>query len=184
MDQGNDPVLFHGSCTCCYCCLCSCLYCAWRFWWEGHAQLHQLSLFSGFHHLGCSLLSKLLDFACDISLFVDLSIWATRIPHLSSSKTSFWLHLPLLCCDNDHAIFWGHNLDTHSVREKVDNITPFHCCIPSSLNICNNAIPSVRLIYGLYIQQSQDNQESSTIVSCPLPTTGEKAPSSWLIWEI
>ncbi|KAJ6376942.1 hypothetical protein OIU76_025990 [Salix suchowensis] len=73
--------------------------------------------------------------------------------------------------------FWSHNFDTHSVGEKVDNITPFHCCIPSSLSICNNAIPSVRLIYGLYIQHSEDIRESSATVSFPLPTTGEKAPS-------
>jgi len=97
--------------------------------------------------------------------------------NFASSETSCWLHIPLLCCDNDHAIFWGHNLDTHSVREKVDNTTPFHCCIPSSLSICNNAISSVRLIYGLYIQHSQENQESSKTVSCPLPTVGENARS-------
>ncbi|XP_011008862.1 PREDICTED: uncharacterized protein LOC105114127 [Populus euphratica] len=46
MDQGNISVLFNYSCTCCYCCLCCCLYCA---------------------------RSKLFDFVCVVSLFVDLS---------------------------------------------------------------------------------------------------------------
>ncbi|CAK7349431.1 unnamed protein product [Dovyalis caffra] len=45
--------------------------------------------------------------------------------------------------------FWGNNFDTHSIREKVNYITPFHCCIPSCLGICNNAAPSLRLLYGL-----------------------------------
>ncbi|KAF9672127.1 hypothetical protein SADUNF_Sadunf11G0008400 [Salix dunnii] len=92
---------------------------------------------------------------------------------LSSSKTYLGLLLPLLRGDNDHAILWGNNFDTHSVGEKVDNITPFHCCIPSSISICNNAIPTVRLIYGLYSQHSQDDLERSVIVSYPLPTMGD-----------
>jgi len=185
MDQGNSSVLFNCSRTCCYCCLCCCLYCARRFWWKRQAQLHQLSLFSDFHCLWCCFLSKLLDFACGVSLFADLSIWATRIPHLSSSKTCCWLLLPLLCCVNDHAILWGNNFDTHSDREEVDNITPFHCFIPSCLNIWNIAIPSVRLLYGLYIQHSQQKLESLSIVSCPLlgPKKKEKS-STWLILEL
>ncbi|KAJ6376941.1 hypothetical protein OIU76_025989 [Salix suchowensis] len=97
---------------------------------------------------------------------------------LSSSKTYLGLHLPLLRGDNDHAILRGNNLDTHSVGEKVDNITPFHCCIRSSISICNNAIPTVRLVYGLYSQHSQDNLERSAIVSYPLPTMWDKAPWS------
>uniref|UniRef100_A0A6N2M0G8 PGG domain-containing protein n=1 Tax=Salix viminalis TaxID=40686 RepID=A0A6N2M0G8_SALVM len=96
---------------------------------------------------------------------------------LSSSKTYLGLHLTLLRGDNDHAILRGNNFDTHSVGEKVDSITPFHCCIPSSISICNNAIPTVRLVYGLYSQHSQDDLERSAIVSYPLPTMWDKAPS-------
>uniref|UniRef100_A0A6N2LZR2 PGG domain-containing protein n=1 Tax=Salix viminalis TaxID=40686 RepID=A0A6N2LZR2_SALVM len=112
------------------------------------------------------------------SLVVFLSLLTSPFEQKDSILSSRKRSLPFPCCYNDHAIFWGYNFDTHSVREKADNITPFHCCIPSSLSICNNAIPSVRLIYGFYIQHSEDNQESSVSISCPLPTMGEKAPSS------
>nr|TKR68722.1 hypothetical protein D5086_0000310030 [Populus alba] len=61
--------------------------------------------------------------------------------------------------------------------DKVNNITPFRCFISSCLGIYNNAIPSLRLISGLYLRHSQEKLESSGTVSGPFPTTGEKAPS-------